>query len=148
MEYYSSSNYSQKMLHSIYYSSIPPLPIPKNYRKEYSLKLFYERWFGGVEAKVIWDDKIYISVRIIMNLSRSKNCRNRPSIIYRAFEFRKCKSRWSNAIWLVIVERDKSCDTISFVKLYADIVTLSFPFSFAVYQSMLLLLYLILYEVT
>ena len=34
MEYSSSSTYSQKMLHSIHYSSIPPLPIPKNYQKE------------------------------------------------------------------------------------------------------------------
>ena len=29
-------------------------------------------------------------------------------------------SRRSNAIWLVTVERSKSCDTISFVKLYVD----------------------------
>ena len=28
---------SHKILHSIYYSSIPPLPIPANYQKEYSL---------------------------------------------------------------------------------------------------------------
>ena len=27
------------------------------------------------------------------------------------------ESRWSNAIWLVIVERSKSRDTISFIKL-------------------------------
>ena len=33
MECSSSSTYSQKMLHSIYYSSIPPLPIPKNYQR-------------------------------------------------------------------------------------------------------------------
>ena len=39
MEYSSSSTYSQKMLHSIYYSSIPPLPIPKNYQKECSLSV-------------------------------------------------------------------------------------------------------------
>ena len=38
MEYSSSSTYSQKMLHSIHYSSIPPLPIPKNYQREYSLR--------------------------------------------------------------------------------------------------------------
>ena len=38
MEYSSSSTYSQRMLHSIYYSSILPLPIPKNYQKEFSLK--------------------------------------------------------------------------------------------------------------
>ena len=39
MEYSSSSTYSRKMLHSIYDSSVPPLPIPKNYQKEYSLRL-------------------------------------------------------------------------------------------------------------
>ena len=38
-EYSSSSTYSQKMLHFIYYSFILPLPIPENYRKEYSLKV-------------------------------------------------------------------------------------------------------------
>ena len=37
MEYSSTSTYSQKMLHSIYYSSVPPLPIPKHYQKEWSL---------------------------------------------------------------------------------------------------------------
>ena len=39
MDYSSSSTYSQKMLHCMYYSSIPPLPVPKNYQKECSLKL-------------------------------------------------------------------------------------------------------------
>ena len=39
MEYSPSSTYSKKMLRSIYYSSIPPLPIPKNYQKECSLIL-------------------------------------------------------------------------------------------------------------
>ena len=29
----------------------------------------------------------------------------------------ECKPRWLNAIWFVTIERGKSCDTISFVKL-------------------------------
>ena len=37
MDYSSSSIYSQKMLHSIYYSSTLALPIPKNYQKECGL---------------------------------------------------------------------------------------------------------------
>ena len=32
----------------------------------------------------------------------------------------KCKILWSNAIWLVTVECDKSCDSISLVKLIID----------------------------
>ena len=40
MENSSSSTYSQKMLHSIYHSSIPPLPIPKYYQKECNLSIF------------------------------------------------------------------------------------------------------------
>ena len=39
MEYSSSSTYSQKMLHSIYYSSIPPLPIPENHQNGMQPKL-------------------------------------------------------------------------------------------------------------
>ena len=39
MEYSSGCTYSQKILRSIYYSAIPPPPIPKNYQKECSLKL-------------------------------------------------------------------------------------------------------------
>ena len=41
MGYFSSFTYSQKMLHSIYCSSIPPLPIPENYQKECSLSYFF-----------------------------------------------------------------------------------------------------------
>ena len=40
MEYSSSSTYSPKVLHSIYYSSIPPLPVPKNYQKECIIRYF------------------------------------------------------------------------------------------------------------
>ena len=42
MEYSSSSTYSQKVLHSIYYFSISPLPIPRNYRKECSVNCAVE----------------------------------------------------------------------------------------------------------
>ena len=51
MEYSSSSTYSQKTLHSIYYSSIPPLPIPKNRQKECSLSGLnsdYKEYFPGI----------------------------------------------------------------------------------------------------
>ena len=45
MEYPSSSTYSQNMLHSISYSSIPPLLIPKNYQTECSISVlnYYHR---------------------------------------------------------------------------------------------------------
>ena len=39
MEYSSSSTYSQKLSHSIYYSCLPPRSIPQNYQKECSLNL-------------------------------------------------------------------------------------------------------------
>ena len=42
MEHSSSSTYSQKLSHSIYYSSIPSLPIPKNRQKGCSLSLTFE----------------------------------------------------------------------------------------------------------
>ena len=52
MEYFSSFAYSQKFLHSIYYSSIPPLPIPKNYQKECSLisEFGKSRQFGWISV--------------------------------------------------------------------------------------------------
>ena len=53
VEYSSSSTYSQKLLHSIYYSSVLPLLIPKSCRKECGLKsvkklsiLFDEKYTG------------------------------------------------------------------------------------------------------
>ena len=39
----------KKMLHSICYSSIPPLPIPKNYQKECSLNFSCaDSWFAAI----------------------------------------------------------------------------------------------------
>ena len=42
MKYPSSSTYSQKMLHSIYYSCIPSLHIPKTYQKECSVSVNFK----------------------------------------------------------------------------------------------------------
>ena len=55
MEYTSSSACSQTLLHSIYYSSIPPLPIPKNCQKECSLNFFFYvlLYFRGIIVQVI-----------------------------------------------------------------------------------------------
>ena len=44
MEYLSSFTYSQKMLHSIYYSSIPPLLFLKNHQKECSVSCPKSIW--------------------------------------------------------------------------------------------------------
>ena len=54
MEYSSSSTYSQKLSHSMYYSSFPPLPIPKKCQKECSL-CFFERSY---ESHKTWPNLV------------------------------------------------------------------------------------------
>ena len=46
---------SKKMLHSIYYSSIPPLPISENHHKECSLKLHnFSNILSRSIAQIVW----------------------------------------------------------------------------------------------
>ena len=57
-----------KMLHSIYYFSVPPLPIPKNYQKEYSLILLFLSYkncvshVDGVQFSVPLSDRILLVI--------------------------------------------------------------------------------------